>query len=105
MRLLSLHRLAAVVLDEPPKRIGDEPGAIVLVQVTVGLGAHALARRRVIRYCAQRYHRGRSVTRSRESYTAAIAVRAFPLLSTLKRLGTGQSRVSANHDSFSRLHS
>ena len=40
MRFLCRHRLAAVLVDEPLKRIRDEPGAVVLVQVAVGLGAH-----------------------------------------------------------------
>ena len=40
VRLLSAHRLAAVVLDEPLERIRDEPGAVVLMQVAVGFGAH-----------------------------------------------------------------
>ena len=31
MRLLSLHRLASVVSDEPAERVGDEPSAVVLV--------------------------------------------------------------------------
>ena len=40
VRLLSAHRLAAVVLDEPLERIRDEPSAVVLMQVAVGFGAH-----------------------------------------------------------------
>ena len=40
VRLLRSHRLAAVVLDEPVEGIGDEPRAVVLMQVAEGLGAH-----------------------------------------------------------------
>ena len=49
MRLLSLHRLAPVVSDEPAERVGDEPSAIVLVQVAVGRGAHCDAGGGIIR--------------------------------------------------------
>ena len=49
MRLLSLHRLAPVVSDEPAERVGDEPSAVVLVQVAVGRGAHCDAGGGIIR--------------------------------------------------------
>ena len=43
VRLLSGHRLAAVLVDEPPKRIRDKPGAVVLMQMAAADGSPAVS--------------------------------------------------------------
>ena len=82
VRLLSLHRLAAVLRDKPTERVRDKPSPVVLMQVAVGLGAHATGRRRIIRCCAERYHRGCRVTTSQ----------ATPSQSWYRRWKVGKAR-------------
>ena len=47
--MVALHLLPRLRGRPPAERIRDEPVAVVLVQVGVGLGAHARSRRGIIR--------------------------------------------------------